>query len=158
MEKRITETPRLPKNRQEKAERLEAWAKGLELVAKDEHFKLGWSWVAWTVHREDRDARLALSRTEAFKQRKCGTTACAGGWLPELFPGIFCHANMNPTGFPVLIEVGGHLDSAARWFGLGNNQWNRITSPEQYEAESDATRFDVAERIREIRDEILGAE
>ncbi len=123
--------------------RLQKWANGLRKVNPN-NFNIR----AWVNGEYD--------ELELVQEHACGTTACAAGYLPLIFPRSW---KINETKYPVLKAAeyeeagqGHHPDEAlTHWFEISYYQAGQIIYESKYDKPPrDITPSDVADRIEEI--------
>ena len=111
------------------------WWEGLGDVP-DERFNLG----SWT-HGASGRPRLNME----YRFDHCGTTACAGGWLPTIFPDDW----RLVAGQPLLNGCANmwNMESFTKFFGMKDSRLITIVSPSMYEDGVDTSLSTVRERI-----------
>ncbi len=100
---------------------------------------------------------------KGFPQKKCGTTACAGGWATVCFPKsglklsgfLFLESGLklkavSDSGF-LFLEYKGYngFAAVAQFFGITFEQANHLFSPSSYNLRSNK-KSNVAKRLREL--------
>ena len=114
--------------------RLTQLADGLELSVKDEWFDL----ASWS--------------TKGFKQKKCGTTACAMGWAVVIFPRSKLRLVDEDNGNSDIKYKGLHgFEAAAKFMYISESDAEYLFAPSAYPDEA-RERLHVVERIRDFVD------
>lgn len=104
------------------------------------------------VHLGSKSPSEALANPEEH----CGTTACAIGWLPAMFPESFKWVGENIGSWgnymlPVLIENDMWSEGDIRGFlGINFNQYDFLFVPDSSPLDKDADAKQVAKQIREF--------
>lgn len=88
--------------------------------------------------------------TGGFREKKCGSTACALGWATTCFPRSGLSLEWESWGtFTVKYDGLENIDVAEKFFGIDNDTAYYLFMPESY-PEDERGRNDVINRLREV--------
>lgn len=131
--------------RREHIDRLQKWADFLRGMPEDL-----WDYRHWITVEEGAEPQEAFT-----KEGRCGTSGCAVGWLPHVFPDDF---QWLGEGESIWVSTRGH-SSKRRFFGLSREEIERIIlrahrePTNNHNREGHVSPADVADVIDKIIDE-----